>query len=302
MIDQIKDCEYITSIGMMLSLDELNMIKYDQNGAHYDFNKISNGKDGCCIYIKFQYLSHFINNILPQINYKFILITGDGDETLPNDFCDLHTFYYIINNDKIIHWYSTNCIESLHPKLSLIPCGVNFHSLSFGAFGHWGNDAKSPIEQEKEIISIRKNSAPISDRIRKCYSNFHFAVYNEFGNARKEAIEKIDKNLVFFEQNLINRTETWTNNSKYAFTLSPLGHGLDCHRTWESLMLGCIVIVKSSPLDNLYKDLPVLIINDWADLTENLLNETIDKFKDCDFDYDRITSKYWIYKIKNKKT
>lgn len=301
MIDEIKKCQYITSIGIMLSLDDNGIITYDNNGAHFDFSKVINGKNGCCIYIKFQYLGQFINNILPVINYKFILITGDGDETLPNDFCDIHTFYHLLNNDKIIHWYSANCIESLHPKLTVIPIGVNFHSLNFGKFGHWGETAKTPTEQENDIINIRKTSLPFYEREVKCYSNFHFSLYNEFGNARKDAIEKIPKDLVFYEKNQVNRIETWSNNAKYAFTLSPIGHGLDCHRTWESLMLGCITIVKSSPLDSLYDELPVLIINDWSELSEDVLKNTIKKFKNMDFNYEKITSKYWINKIKNIK-
>ena len=112
-------------------------------------------------------------------------------------------------------------------------------------------------------------------------------------------MEKIPKDLVFYEPNLVSRLETWTNQSKYAFVLSPLGHGMDCHRTWEALILGCIVIVKTSPLDSLYENLPVLIVNDWSEITENLLKETIEKFKETVFDYNRITLKYWINKIKN---
>jgi hypothetical protein len=81
--------------------------------------------------------------------------------------------------------------------------------------------------------------------------------------------------------------------------LSPIGHGLDCHRTWEALILGSIPIVKSSPLDSLYDGLPVLIINDWREISKDLLKDTINKFKQIDFNYDKITSKYWINKIRN---
>ena len=100
---------------------------------------------------------------------------------------------------------------------------------------------------------------------------------------------------------MVDRNQTWTNQSKYAFVLSPIGHGLDCHRTWEALILGCIVIVVSSPLDTLYEGLPVLIINDWNEINQELLNKTVDDFKDINFNYERITSKYWINKIKNLK-
>jgi len=299
MVNEIKDCKYITSIGMMLSLDELNMIKYDAEGAKYDFAKILKGKDGCTVYIKFQHLAYFLQNIFPHLNYKFVLVTGDGDETLPNDLCDVHTFMRLLDSDKILHWYAANCIECLHPKLTLIPIGVNFHSLTFGKFGHWGDVARTPLQQEGDIIEIKEKSLPFYERERKCYSNFHFATYNEFGNPRKVAIEKISKDLVFYEPVLVDRNQTWINQSKYAFVLSPIGHGLDCHRTWEALILGNIVVVLSSPLNSLYEELPILILNDWSELTQELMDKTIDDFKDKKFNYDKITAKYWIDKIKN---
>jgi hypothetical protein len=80
-----------------------------------------------------------------------------------------------------------------------------------------------------------------------------------------------------------------------------MGHGMDCHRTWEALMLGSVVIVKKSQLDSLYEDLPVLIVNDWDEITQELLNTTLLSFKDKTFNYDKLTLKYWINKIKNTK-
>ena len=85
--------------------------------------------------------------------------------------------------------------------------------------------------------------------------------------------------------------------SKYAFVLSPLGNGLDCHRTWEALVLGAIPIVKSGPLDPLYSDLPVLIVQEWSDVTPELLQATIENFKQRDFNYAKLDLNYWAAKI-----
>ena len=59
---------------------------------------------------------------------------------------------------------------------------------------------------------------------------------------------------------------------KYKYVISPHGNGLDCHRTWESLALGCIPIIKTSPLDRMFEGLPVLIVKNWSDITQELLN------------------------------
>ena len=45
-----------------------------------------------------------------------------------------------------------------------------------------------------------------------------------------------------------------------------MGNGLDCHRTWELLYLGCIVITRTSPLDPLFEGLPVVIVRDWEEV------------------------------------
>ena len=103
---------------------------------------------------------------------------------------------------------------------------------------------------------------------------------------------------MFYEPYKTTKEQTYINQSKYSFVISPLGHGMDCHRTWEALILGCIVIVQTSPLDSIYKDLPVLIINDWSDITQDLLQNTIKKFENKTFLYDKLTLNYWINKIK----
>ena len=100
---------------------------------------------------------------------------------------------------------------------------------------------------------------------------------------------------------LIPRNKTWENQISYSFVLSPHGNGLDCHRTWEALVLGCIPIVKKSEIDALYEDLPVLIVNNWSDLNQDLLNNTIEQFKNKTFNYNKLSLKYWINKFNEKK-
>lgn len=303
-LELIRDCKYITSVGMLKNLDENNIINYVKEPwlITHDFNHlINNGKENSTVYIKFAFFREFVYNILPRINFNFTLITGDGDETMPFDLIDNNMFNQVINNPRIKHWYSVNCLEHIHPKLTLIPIGVNFHSLSFGEFCGWNNEAQTPLEQESIIDTIKLNSKPFYEREIKCYSNFHFVKHNEFGNPRQDAINKIPSDLIYYEPNLTNRYNTWLKQSEYSFVVSPMGHGMDCHRTWEALILGCIVIVKKSVLDSLYEGLPVLIVNDWSDITQELLINTVNEFKNKEFNYERITAKYWLNKIRNNE-
>lgn len=52
------------------------------------------------------------------------------------------------------------------------------------------------------------------------------------------------------------------------YVLSPPGNGFDCHRTWEAIYLGCVPIVKKAfwPFNHLA--LPVLVLEDWPDISK----------------------------------
>jgi len=294
-IKDIDNAKYICSIGLMKACDDNNIINYiSPYELIIDWNKLINyGKDYSCVFVKMEKINEFIH-FLDKISCKIILVIGDGDFTFPFDIINETNFINIINNNKIVKIYSTNCNVIIPTKIELIPIGVNFHCDAI-----WKNITIK--NQEFLMESIRDNSLPFYERINKCYSNFHFSFYESFGNPRKRAIQKINQNLVFYEPNKIQIEETWKNQSKYSFVLSPHGNGLDCHRTWEALILGCAVIVKKSCLDSLYENLPVLIVNEWSDITEELLKDTLNKFKFMNFNYDKITLKYWVDKIHSIK-
>jgi len=262
-----KDCYYVSSRGILNSCDVFSSTPFSSINQIINYNKsITFQENGTVIYVCNSAIRSFMNNI-SDIKYKFILVSGDSDTTVPYDiFLSEEEFKIFINSDNIIHWYSQNCIVE-HPKITKIPIGLDYHTLSQANY-KWGPKAL-PLKQENQLITIKNNSKPFWERKIKCYSNFHFNFY-KFGQDRKDAIEKIPKSLIFYEMNEVPRLESWNNQCEYSFVVSPHGNGLDCHRTLEALVLGCIVIVKTSGLDSLYKNLPVLIINDWSDINKDL--------------------------------
>ena len=98
---------------------------------------------------------------------------------------------------------------------------------------------------------------------------------------------------------LTSRSALWKKKGGYAFSISPHGRGLDCHRTWEDLVLGCIVIVKTSPLDLLYEGLPVVIVQDWNEVTEENLDKWLIQYHDAFTNpsyREKLTNVYWLNK------
>lgn len=69
----------------------------------------------------------------------------------------------------------------------------------------------------------------------------------------------------------------YTHKSKY--TLCPGGCGEDTHRFFESIYLGSIPIVKrtNTSFDRVFEKFPCLVIDNWSDITEELLLNNLDK-------------------------
>jgi hypothetical protein len=53
--------------------------------------------------------------------------------------------------------------------------------------------------------------------------------------------------------------------SRYMFIASPPGNGLDCHRTWEALYMGCIPIVEDNYMNRKFREmgLPMVLVANW---------------------------------------
>jgi hypothetical protein len=302
MMEDENNCKYVCSRGILKACDihSLEPISDIRQLHNYDFTKII---DNSVIYIATSAIPFFIVQIFKNIKNKFILVTGDSDCTVPYDiFPSNEDFVKFIESDNIIHWFSQNCIVT-HAKITQIPIGLDYHTMSKRDHS-WGIKT-SPINQEYFLKNIKLHSKPFYERKIKAYSNFHFFTTTKFGYDRKNAIEKIPKEIIYYESTKIQRIYTWKNQSEYAFVVSPHGNGLDCHRTWEALCLGCIPIVKTSSLDNLYTDLPVLILDDWSSLNQELLDNTIIEFKHKHdqhfFNYEKLTLQYWMQKINSYK-
>lgn len=265
--------------------------QYCNINAVKDFDKkyFTNLKDFDKVYLHTNFFKKFINEV--NINKKIIIFLNCSDTGFPNEYSNEHKINYkniIENNDNIIKVYTANYdLNQEHFKIKPFPLGIDYHTLS---------NKLSPIEQEQKLISIYKNSIPFIKRLDKCYSFFQFQMFNRHNRDRykaKYALDKVDFNI--YQGKKLPREETWRNMIKYKWIISPHGNGLDCHRTYESIALGCIPVVKSSTLDILYKDMPIIILNDWNEISLELLRskteEALKKSKET------ITLDYWLKKL-----
>jgi hypothetical protein len=87
-----------------------------------------------------------------------------------------------------------------------------------------------------------------------------------------EAREKRNNAEFFYEKVPETLIYESTRSSRYA--LSPRGCGMDTHRFYECIYLGCVPIVEqtNTVFDRLYSAFPCLTVNRWSDVTEELLD------------------------------
>jgi len=249
---------------------------------------------GGTVYIPGPYIKDFVNVLLPLIKVHFVLISGGCDMTVPDECPE--EYNRLCKSEFVLCWYSQNATINTN-KLRQIPIGLDFHTLFWKDYEPWGK--KDSIEnQEKLLITIVNDfEARNEEKINKCYINFHFNYLgSKYKQDRIDALNNIDKNIVYIEPELMKRKETWEEMVKYKYVISPHGNGLDCHRTWEALALKCIPIVKTSQMDPLFKDLSIIIVNNWNEVNEELISK-YNNFKFCEYN-EKIYLKYW-YKIIN---
>lgn len=246
------------------------------------------------IYITTATVPDFARSILPRLIGRFVLVTGDSDWAVPNDCMD--DARTILQHRKLVAWFSQNCVGG-HPKLHQIPIGLDYHTLT-GEYRYGWGDLLSSVDQEKMLTRIADSAPKLSDRLIRCYSNFHLNTYS--GNPppeRKEAINEISPDAIDYQQGMLKREDTWNQMAKYAFIPSPKGGGYDCHRTWEALALGCIPILKTSPLDPMFEGLPVWIVQNWSEITQASMQKKVEEYTTTPLDYSKLYLRYWIKKI-----
>jgi len=90
--------------------------------------------------------------------------------------------------------------------------------------------------------------------------------------------------------------------SQYAFVASPPGNGLDCHRTWEAMYLGCVPIVLRSYMTSFYEEigLPLWCVDSYATLEgvgEEELKSVFDEIL-ANSNYEALWSEFWVSRFR----
>ena len=72
------------------------------------------------------------------------------------------------------------------------------------------------------------------------------------------------------------------NLANHKFIVCPRGNAIDCHRNWEVLYMRRVPVMKRDAyLEELYKDYPVLFVDNYSDITEDLLKSNNNLYEEA---------------------
>ncbi|HEY5236247.1 MAG TPA: hypothetical protein VIJ14_08730 [Rhabdochlamydiaceae bacterium] len=307
--------KYIWNFGLISLCDKgvpPKPIQFFEGGARFVKSAYQNIRSGDIVWVNARYLPQFSREVLPEVKHPFVLVIADGDESFPTDSgLSEVEMEALISHDKIIHIFAQNYDDQgKFAKVSHIPIGMDFHTVGYkSASGGWG-ERGPPLQQEAYLSQLLGQLQPTYLRKRRAFVDFQvsdtirngsFKRYLQLGEDRTSIFHYLLMTGLIDYSGRIRRSELWNIKGQYAFSISPHGNGLDCHRTWEDLVLGCIVIVKTSSLDPLYEGLPVVIVKDWSEITDENLEKWLDQYRDAFTNPEyrsKLTNGYWFDKIR----
>jgi hypothetical protein len=248
--------------------------------ADYVFDELDsslnphNIKPNSTIFVKWDYLGNFFRRIHPHLP-PYILITHNSDGASPGHFIAF------LRDENLIAWFSQNVDDFSNPKIHPIPIGI-----ANRMWGHGNGDLITRTQKREH----RKSHLLYLNICEKTYPK------------ERKLVKNLLEHAPFVYSPPVKSFEDYLHDlASSKFVASPRGNGLDTHRLWESLYLGAYPIVKSTSLDSLYDDLPVVIVDNWNLVTEEFLEKKYEEFGNKSFNLDKLYISYWIKLIDSFK-
>jgi hypothetical protein len=268
---------------------------------------------GTVVFVNLYHMKRFVAEVLPRLASPIVLVAG-CDTRSPS--VEGHESLYTSPN--ILHAFIQNCDFSVRPpeRVTVIPVGLNFHKLD-PASNNQSRDMglpSRPGNQQLTLKALREQVLPVQERPLSVYANFHLNMDTFLRDsqaktrrdARADALSVLcECPFVEFEKRQIPRNVVWQRYQNHSFEASPQGNGIDCHRTWEALLFKSIPIVKTSSIDSVFDGLPVAIVKDWSEVTEERLLIWREEFQEALEGpiHPKLYSRYWIDQFQRwKKT
>ena len=224
---------------------------------------------------------HAFDHLRSGIRYPYVLVTHNGDLSVPEgDNWHPHeknprewkeSFGNWLHSPLLLAWFASNCNWKVGtpkpPKLSCIPLGLENRYNSRG----------KALTPEFFFPAFTKSAGVVEKRALRVLVDFKRD--DKWKPDRAIALRALADQPYTHRVTGLSHMEWKKKVRGSAFVACPHGHGKDSHRLWEVLLLGSYPVVQTSTLDELYVDLPVLIVPSWSNINARLLEEKHKEFE-----------------------
>lgn len=219
----------------------------------------------------------FMKELHPHIRNSYIMVTaGDYKDAMYEEFIDF------LDDEKIVAWFCVHPCPRVHPKFHALPLGI-YQSREF-------------YEKRGELAELFTlwRSTP-----KKKLLCLNFGLRPKFKPERDDIFAVFEHVDFCFKSKKSPFLEYMQEMSRFKFILSPRGLAPDTYRTWEAMLVGCIPILHTCYLDYLYADLPVLIVQDWTEITPEFLEKKYKEIISKQYNIEKLFMEYWWGKIEH---
>ena len=216
-------------------------------------------------------------DVIRGLSNKFVVVTHNSDVNIDGSYdCP----------PNVVRWFSQN-INTVNDKIESIPIGLE-------------NDMWFPDLHKKEKMFALMQG--MKNKRKLVYMNHNVGTNPAKRLTPYKVLEK--EKWVTSERGENGRDfdDYLLNIYYHPFVICPEGNGIDTHRIWEVLYMNSIPIVEANINTAFYKELPLLRVNKWEDVTEDYLYMWWrDVYSKTAWNMNQLSFNYWKDKIINSK-
>ena len=269
-----KECDYIFSRGQAKTVEGQPVVIPTGEYDVFCRDDLSGLMDGDLVFCKIDNLPK-LSYLLSHTNKNIYLITHDSDYEINEE-----VFTKFSTNIK--HWWGVN-INYVHPKLSSIPLGLG---------SPWVPEGVTPQSLSGLGSSLKRDGLLYINHRIETYPEDRQQPYDYFSDKSWATVRNPSPKGKTFDYIEDIRS--------HKFVLCPRGNGIDTYRFWESLYLGAIPVVKDCINIDFYKELPITIIKEYSDITQEFLESEYERHDSIKWESTKLDLIYWMQMIRSK--
>ena len=294
---------YVTKAETMTHQDGTLCVNHEQP---LTVNALESGSvaNGSIVAVTSHVFRYFIENWHPLFREHalvYTLVTFDTDISITNAM-GLQQGNEALRRGHMQQWFAVNPSsdfvrnDDMRSRRHAFPLGLPKYDEAVAAFAaarvHLRaapGRADVPLPAKKHLLAISFSPAENEERRRihtyYCHNDHVLNASCQIGLSRADYYHFI---------------------ASAKFVISPRGVGIDCYRTYESLALGTIPIVRRGVLESVYANLPVLFVDDFErDLTVSKLQDIWTQYaqnattRSRKWQWARLETRYWKNRFRN---